>query len=969
MTTFSRHIDPQALPRPFDAARAEAVLADWRAQARDSGLAALARLSAEPALEALLRCLFGNSPYLGRSLFRETAFCRELFTAPPDQTRARLLEDLRCTAPGLTGMAELMRALRIAKTRIALLCAAADVAGLWALDDITATLSNFAALALDLAVAHLLRARMVAGDLAWPDEPGAPATPALARASGYAVLAMGKLGAGELNYSSDIDLIILFDPQTVRYGGKRDMQDCFIRLTRQLVRIMQERTAEGYVFRTDLRLRPDAGATPIALSLDAAEIYYQSVGLNWERAAMIKARPIAGDLATGRDFLERIRPFVWRKHLDFAAVADIHAIKMQIHQHHHHQEDQLAGYDVKLGRGGIREIEFFAQIQQLIAGGRDPRLREPTTKGALRALCSAGMLEPAGLDELLAAYDYLRRLEHRLQMINDEQTQKMPESDGELDHVAAFMGYATREDLSHDLRAHRHRVIARYDALFHDTQTIDEAEMPTAPDPAALGFTDPDKTRALVTAWEHGRYRACRSERARALLRKLTPTLLRALAATAEPDAALLRFDEFLSNLPSGVQLFSLFQAHPWLLELIAEIMGSAPGLATVLGRNVLLLDAVLSPDFFAPLPGLPALKRSLAEVLEGARDFQDHLDLSRRWTNERKFQIGVLVLRHLIDMEAAGHAQSDLAEAVIATLLPVVERDFAQKHGVLERSGLAIVALGKLGGRQMTVTSDLDLIFLYDGVQGNGFSNGPKPLPPSLYYARLSQRLINALSALTGEGQLYEVDMRLRPSGKKGPIAVSLDAFTSYHDEDAWTWERMSLTRARVIAGPENLQAAARAAIEHALRRARPEASLRREVAQMRQRLAQEFASTDCWQVKYVRGGLLDLEFIAQYLQLKSRTVFAPDTGEAFARLAEAGEIAPALADELIAATRLQQAVQGYLRLCFGEEFREQAAPEGLRRGLAVAAGMKDFAGLKTCLIDTQKRVYEIYQDIFTTS
>jgi len=967
MTPFLQHINRQALPRPFDAARAEAVLADWRAQARDSGLAEVARLSNEPALEALLRCLFGNSPYLGRCLFREAAFCRELFTAPPEQTRARLLEDLRCAAPGLTAMAELMRALRIAKTRIALLCAATDVAGLWALDDITATLSDFAALALDLAVAHLLRARMVAGDLAWPDEPGAPASPELSRSSGYSVLAMGKLGAGELNYSSDIDLIILFDPQAVRYGGKRDMQDCFIRLTRQLVKIMQERTAEGYVFRTDLRLRPDAVATPVALSLDAAEIYYQSVGLNWERAAMIKARPVAGDLATGRDFLERIRPFVWRKHLDFAAVADIHAIKMQIHQHHHHQEDQLAGYDVKLGRGGIREIEFFAQIQQLIAGGRDPRLREPTTKGALRALCADNMLEAAGRDELLAAYDYLRRLEHRLQMINDEQTQKMPESDDELDHVAAFMGCATREDLARDLLGHRHRVMARYDALSRDTQTIDAAQ--ATPDPAALGFADPDKACALVAAWEQGRYRACRSERARALLRKLTPTLLRALAATAEPDAALLRFNEFLSNLPSGVQLFSLFQAHPWLLELIAEIMGSAPGLARVLGRNVLLLDAVLSPDFFAPLPGLAALKRSLAEVLKGARDFQDHLDLSRRWTNERKFQIGVLVLRHLIDMEAAGHAQSDLAEAVIATLLPVVERDFAQKHGVLEHSGLAVIALGKLGARQMTVTSDLDLIFLYDGAWENSTSNGPKPLPSSLYYARLSQRLINALSALTGEGQLYEVDMRLRPSGKKGPIAVSLDAFVSYHDEDAWTWERMALIRARVIAGPKKLRTAARAAIAHALRRARPEAALRREVAEMRQRLAREFASTDCWQVKYVRGGLLDLEFIAQYLQLKSHTIFAPDTAKAFARLAAAGEITPALADELIAATRLQQAVQGYLRLCFGEEFREQTAPEGLRRGLAVAAGMTDFASLKTRLIKTQKRAYEIYQGIFTTS
>ncbi|HKJ74489.1 MAG TPA: bifunctional [glutamine synthetase] adenylyltransferase/[glutamine synthetase]-adenylyl-L-tyrosine phosphorylase, partial [Alphaproteobacteria bacterium] len=719
--------------------------------------------------------------------------------------------------PRLATMQELMAALRRAKENMALVTAVADITEVWSVERVTGALSDFAKLATSLAASHLLRQRMISGDLAWPEHvdpsPDTPADAELAKGSGYIVLGMGKLGAGELNYSSDIDLIVLYDADVARYTGKRDVGDCFIRITRDLVKVMQHRTADGYVFRTDLRLRPDAGATAVAISAEAAEYYYQSVGLNWERAAMIKALPIAGDIAAGQEFLAQIRPFVWRKHLDYAAMADVHAMKTRIHKHHGHEGIGFAGQDVKLGPGGIREVEFYVQSHQLIAGGRDASLRDPTTLGAFKALEAGGYIDEACRNELSDAYKFLRRVEHRLQMIDDAQTHELPDDEAGLDRVAIFLGYEDRDALKTALLKVLTTVSTHYDELFQETLPYDqegaeaaEERMPSKDEIAEFGYRDPSKVVAIIEAWQLGRYPACRSERARNLLRNLTPPLVEAFSHTADPDAAFTRFDEFLSKLPAGVQLFSLLQANAWLLELFAEIMGSAPGLAALLGRNVLLFDAMISGDFFEPLPDRGALLDELDEALTQARDFEDVLDIIRRKVNDRRFEVGVHVLRKVIDAAEAGRAQSDLAEAALQALMPRVLDEFVSKHGRIDGAEMAVVAMGKLGGRELTFTSDLDLIFIYDDCPPDAQSDGQRQLSAPHYFATLSKRFINAITALTGEGRLYEVDMRLRPSGRAGPVATSLETFQRYHREHAWTWERMALTRARPIIGPAPL-------------------------------------------------------------------------------------------------------------------------------------------------------------------
>jgi glutamate-ammonia-ligase adenylyltransferase len=711
--------------------------------------------------------------------------------------------------------------------------------------------------------------------------------------------------------------------------------------------------------------------------MDAAENYYESLGQNWERAAMIKARAIAGDVAAGTAFLDRIGPFTWRKYLDYAAIQDIHSIKRQMHAVRGHGVVAAAGHNIKLGRGGIREIEFFAQTQQLIAGGRDRRLREATTCGAIRVLAETERIAPGVAEDLIAAYRFLRRLEHRLQMIADEQTHTLPQEPREFAALAVFSGFADGAAFSEELLSHLSKVQGHYAALFEEAPALGHTGRlsftGTEDDPETLetisdmGFRQPGVVAVGLRNWHHGRYRATRSTRARELLTELTPAFLEALAKTADPDTAFVKVDEFLSKLPAGVQLFSLFHANPGLLELVAEVMGSAPRLSEYLSRRPLLLDGVLSPDFFDPLPAAADLADDLATALVGAADFQDVLDITRRWAADRKFQVGVQVLRGTTDADGAGVALSNVAEVLIRALLPLVEAEFARVHGHIPGGGMAIAGLGKLGGREMSAGSDLDLIFIYDCPEPVEASDGAKPLAVTQYYARYSQRLIAALTALTGEGRLYEVDTRLRPSGSAGPIATGLQAFERYHRDSAWTWEHMALTRARVIAGPPDLARMITDAIAKVLIQPRDAGKLATDIAEMRERVNREHGTDSPWEIKHVRGGLVDLEFIAQYLQLRHANaragVLSTNTTAAFECLADAGALAPELAEELIAATVQARNIQGLLRLCSEGRFEEESAPDGMRSALARAGKAPDFDSLRRHLVRTQAHTLERFE------
>jgi len=975
---------PAKTPEPTLPKRADDIIISLMETTDDRTLK-LALSDPENSITKLVTGVAGNAPFLASMMARYPEFLARIFVLGPDKCLKTELMATRQAATDARDRAQLMQALRRAKAHISLLVALADIGEAWNLDQVTQALSDFASLALEYATAHLLHQAMTKGDLPWPDNEAAPATPNLARGCGYVILALGKLGGQELNYSSDVDLIALFDSDRVDYRGRKSAGECFVKITRDLIAIMQDRTPDGYVFRTDFRLRPDPGATPLAISLNAAEVYYQTIGQNWERSAMIKARAVAGDMETGAEFLSRMRPFVWRRNLDYAAISDIHAIKSQVHQFHGHDLGRngamkIPGTDIKIGPGGIREIEFFAQIQQLIFGGRARELRAPATRDALRALVGFGKLEAIAQNELDEAYVFLRTLEHRLQMIRDEQTHKVPESADGLNNIAKFMGFDDVNSFSDALLARLKTVRRHYDGLPGGDASTPAPEAITGEQLglhlSALGFDDAPAAIRIIENWRNGRYRALRTARALGLLETLLGPLLSAFAATSEPDRALQRFDGFLSQLPSGIQLFSLFQANPWLFRLIARIMGSAPLLAAHMARHPGLLDTVLTPGFFDGLPTQKPLMESLHQQLALAESYEGVLDQARLWLNDRRFEVGLHILEGRVDVRGAGKALSLLADIVLDALIPEVERHFAERHGVFPGCGansnysLGAIAMGSYGGEELSYTSDLDIVFLYQAPGADQVSNGKRPLPPSQYFSRLGQQVITALTAHTAAGGLFELDLRLRPSGRAGPLVVTLETFKIYQQNEAWTWEHMALTRARVVYGSHLFRDQIEIAIANTLAEPRPSEALRRDVSQMRDRTNSEFATDNIWALRNIRGGLVDVEYICQFTLLKAggaRTEHPPTMLETIASLAEANLMAVETAEQLSKAQHFMQTIRGILALCHGPDPNEETFSNELKSMLVDATGETSFTALKQRLEETQMMVYALYQHTIT--
>lgn len=975
--------DPKQIPGPAnpDQARLGWERLEDRIEDDDALAAFASALAKDPAAGALATSLFGNSPFLSQCIHSDPQFARELFENGPDFCREQILQAVSAppkTSSEAPGEAELKRHLRILKRRCQLTAACGDVAGVWDLAQVTTMLSDFADGAVRAACRHLLGALADKGALNLPDRSDPE------KGSGLVILGLGKLGGRELNYSSDIDIIILFDADRIDSDAPEQLQNHFVRLARKLVNILDERTSDGYVFRTDLRLRPDPGSTPPAISTLAAETYYESIGQNWERAAMIKARPIAGDRQAGEAFIASLKPFVWRKSLDFAAIEDIHSIKRQINAHRRSTTIELLGHNVKLGRGGIREIEFYAQTQQLIWGGRDRDLRTAPTQQSLLALAKAGHIKAEEASALIDAYQFLRKVEHRLQMINDEQTHSLPEDMEKIESLAIFLGFKDGDAFSKEIICTLQTVEALYAHLFEESPSLSsngnvrgnlvftggETDPETLKTLKQLGFQNVLAVDTTVRGWHHARYRATRSTRARQLLTELMPTILNAFGRTPEPDSAFMRFDAFLSQLPAGVQLFSMFQVNPGLLDTLADIMGTAPRLAEHLAHKAGILDGVLSPDFYDPLPDANALSVDLERALEDATFLEEALDITRRWSKDRKFQIGLQVLKGTVGERESQRALSNIADALIRALQPRVEAEFAIKHGVVPGGGLAVVAFGKYGGREKTPTSDLDLIFIYDFDPSAEHSDGAKPLAPSQYFARLSQRLINALSAPTAEGALYEVDMRLRPSGASGPIATTIEGFEAYQKSEAWTWEHMALTRARAVAGPDALQKRCEEVICEVLKEKRDAGKLVADVSDMRARIAKEHATDTPWAIKHFPGGLVDVEFISQYLQLlhghEHPEILSANTRAALANLKKAGLLDGEDADLLIEALDLWQSVQGLVRLTVVHELRNQREyemPQSLQRLFCKIGGVENMDALEKKMLQTANCVSDVFE------
>ncbi|WP_137388029.1 bifunctional [glutamine synthetase] adenylyltransferase/[glutamine synthetase]-adenylyl-L-tyrosine phosphorylase [Rhodoligotrophos defluvii] len=929
-------------------------------------------IEADARQRALLAGIIAGSPFLRSLILRDLALAADLLASGDLTQRAEgMLADL-CDRLGRQGAAaandtELKRLLRQARKRAALIIALADLSGGWSVGQVTAGLTRFADAALNAAVDWLLADAGRRGQLTLHD----PARPS--SGSGFILLAMGKYGAGELNYSSDIDLIVFYDPAVAPLGPTVEPATFFVKLTKRLVNLLQDITADGYVFRVDLRLRPDPRATSAAIAVEAAAIYYEHMGQNWERAAMIKARPAAGDIAAGNEMLARLSPFIWRKYLDFAAILDVQSLKRQIQAVRGHGAVAVHGHNIKLGRGGIREIEFFVQTQQLIAGGRNPQLRGRETLPMLDALAEAEWITPETAAELKSAYLYLRAIEHRIQMVADEQSHTLPAAGEAFTRFAHFAGYADVHACEDDLERVLRCVEKHYAALFEESPALgteagslvftggdDDPE--TLEALRKLGFRGVSEIAATIRSWHFGRYHATRSARARERLTEIMPVLLSALARSGDPDAAFIAFDRFLAGLPAGVQLFSLLWANPHLLNLIADIMGTAPRLAAILSHRPRTFDAVLDPGFFGPLPGEQELRQLVDAALGGARSYEEFLDQARAVGNEQLFRIGVRILADSVNVEEAGSAYARLADILVDRLLAASAEDLARRHGRISGGEVALIAMGKWGGREMTATSDLDMILIYDMDEGVDQSDGPKPLTPAQYYARLSQRLIAALSAPSAEGVLYAVDMRLRPSGNAGPVATHIQRFETYQQGEAWTWERMALTRARVIHGTPRLKARIERAVRQALASKRDPQALRADVRDMRRRLEAEFGRGGAWDLKQTPGGLVDIEFIAQYLQLvhaaDDPAILDQNTQAALAKLAADGLIDPEAERVLSGANRFYQRLTQLLRVCVTGRFEAQTAPEGLKRLLARAGELPDFRTLDGYLPELQADV-----------
>src|SRR5579872_3618367 len=815
-----------AAPRLAQASAAKRKLAALLAEGSS---ATLARFVETDKIRSLVLGLADHSPYLWALITEAPDRLVRLLAQPPEASREALIGALAARRD--ESEVDLMRALRHAKRESALLVALADIGGVWGLVEVTEALSRFADAAVSTALRFLLREYAAAGRLVLDAASSDPE-----RDSGIVVLALGKHGARELNYSSDVDLVVFFDQFAKTAPAGIEPGPLFVRLTKALARLLQEHTGDGYVLRVDLRLRPDPGATAVAMGTSSAYAYYETLGQNWERAAMIKARPVAGDKALGDKFLSDLSPFIWRKYFDYASIADVHAMKRQIHAVKGHEEVTAAGHNVKLGRGGIREIEFFVQTQQLIFGGRRPRMRGARTLDMLAELKADGWVSAEAEQELSTAYQYLRRIEHRLQMIADEQTQRLPEDADAFARFAKICGYGGPERFSDDLIGHLRRVEKHYARLFEDapgldanagslvfTGVVDDPE--TLQTLRRMGFHDPERAAETIRGWHFGRRAAIRSPRAREALTEVTPGLLEAFAASGDPGAALATLDSALARMIAAVELFSILRSNADVRQLFADILGGAPRLANVIATRPHVLDAVIDPARAAAFDERAARGR-LEAFLAGAGTFESVLDRVRDFAAEDMFLIGVRLFSGALDPDRAGRAYSALAEAIIGALLDRVGELFAGDHGRVPGGRVAIIGMGKLGSREMTATSDLDLILVYDFPSG-AESDGARPLPAVLYYARLAQRLIAALTAPTKAGRLYDVDLRLRPSGRKGPLATQFRGFAAYQRHEAEAWEHMALTRARPIAGDAELAKEIDRTVGGVLRKARDQAAL----------------------------------------------------------------------------------------------------------------------------------------------
>jgi glutamate-ammonia-ligase adenylyltransferase len=835
-------------------------------------------------------------------------------------------------------------ALRKQRQGVALVTAIADLAGIWNLGRVTRILSDFADHALDQAIAAAIEERV----------PGAPN-------QGFAVIALGKHGGQELNYSSDIDPIFLFDPKTLPHRERDDVAEAAVRYGRRVIELLSSLDGDGYVFRVDMRLRPSPEVSPIVLPVEAAIGYYESSALAWEQAAFIRSRVSAGDRALGDYFLNAIQPFIWRKSLDFGQLKNITAMTAQIRDHYAKGQKMGLGFDLKRGHGGIRECEFFAQAHQLIHGGRDPVLRVPDTRVALLALAAAGPISVQEAETLSLAYTQLRMFEHRLQMHSDRQTHEIPANRETADAVARLHGLQDADALIAAIAPITAQVAAIYDRMVdaggsEGPRMADEG-LPLEEQLTDLGYADPAAVMQRLARWRSGKIRAIRSPSARDAFEAVLPAIMAALAQAPDSDRAIARFDNMIEAMPSAINVFRLLEARPGLVQLVADILSYAPTLADDLGRQSRYLDALIDTSAMH-LPGDVSALQDAMQRRIGTADYQSTLDIVRDYVGEKRFALGVQLIEGRSDALAIARAYAHLAEAALETLTAATVAEFEKAHGKIKGGELIILALGRLGGEALTHASDLDLILLFTG-DHLAESDGPRGLGATQYFNRLAQRVIAAMSVATASGALYEIDTRLRPSGADGLLCASVKSFDQYQRVNAWTWEHMALTRARVLFGSESARADVAEIIRDVLHTPREADRLRHDIATMRKDMAAHKPPKGALDVKLLPGGLVDMEFIIHALQLETHDGLQPQLGPAIDALVAAGHLQADFAKAFALMARLLVMVRLIAPDC-------AAPPEAAQKLIAHSLGFDDWDGLTQALRDYRGVVMTQWHGLF---
>jgi glutamate-ammonia-ligase adenylyltransferase len=832
---------------------------------------ALQRLrSVDPGLRALL-----DDPAAAARVARVAVasdFAIATFARQPDCLAALLADGPPPSPPVLDAgnRAEWGALLRRHRAAVSARLAWRDVLGL---DDVDATLAGSTALADDclrialgaLEADHAERHGHVRGGDGTPQR--------------LVVFALGKLGGGELNFSSDVDLVYGYE-EDGESDGPRPLaaEQYYGRLGQQLAKLLDEVTAEGFSHRVDLRLRPFGNAGRVAWSFAAMELYYQREGRDWERYAWQKARPVAGDITAGERFLEALRPFVYRRYLDYGALDGLREMKSAIAAEVARKD--LAD-DIKRGPGGIREIEFFVQALQLIRGGREPALRKRGSRRALQALVSAGHVDAAAGDMLAAAYRSLRRIENRLQMLRDAQVHALPSDPLDRARIAAALGFDAWDGLRVELDAVRAQVSAEFGALLAPRRRTGEPNalalywrgLPGAGDAQALadaGFEDAAGLDAALRDLARAPARRALSDAARARLDRVLPALLDGAAASAQPDAAVRRLLPLLHAILRRASYLALLDEQPAALQRLVSVLARSALLGERLAAHPLLLDELLDARAAGPLPSRGALSEACSAAL-AHEDPEAALLALNEIRQALSFRIALATLDARQGAQDSVRQLAWLADAVVAVVLRLAEREVQAAHGTLAGARFAVVGYGSLGGEELGFGSDLDLVFLYEA-DADAASDGVRPLDAARWFARLAQKIVALLGTVTAAGRLFDVDVRLRPDGAKGLLVSPLSGFADYQRQRAWTWEHQALVRARWIAGDVALRDGFESVRSEVLARSRDAAVLRDDVAAMRARMRGELDRTapGRFDLKQGKGGLVDLEFLLQFLVLR---------------------------------------------------------------------------------------------------